>query len=473
MRRFQIALSLFFAVQLASLVAADEPSYQEALRPQFHFTAERNWLNDPNGLVFFDGEYHLFFQFNPQGNEWGNMTWGHAVSGDLVHWQQLDGAIRPDELGTIFSGSCVVDWHNTAGFQTGKEPALVSIYTAAGDKSPESTGAKFTQCLAYSNDRGRTWTKFAGNPVLSHIVAENRDPKVVWHEPTKRWVMALYLDGNEFALLCSPDLKKWKRTDTFTVPGSIECPDLFEMPIEGRPGESKWIFWTANNVYLVGEFDGEEFSPLGEPQLFEFGANRFAAQTYSDIPSKDGRRIQIAWMRGGNYPGMPFNQQMTFPTSLSLHATDAGYRMRSRPVEEIATLRGEPIRWEGKLRDDTNPLAQLDGDTYEIELTVSPGTAKQIELELRGAQVVYDVESATLRCNGSAAPAPLVAGELKLHLLLDRASLEVFANDGAVSLSNCILPAATNRTFRLRGEGAKVKTLVAWPLRSAWAKGEK
>jgi len=157
--------------------------YHETYRPQFHFTAKKNWLNDPNGLMYYKGEYHLFFQHNPSGIDWGNMTWGHAVSPDMIHWKQLDNAIYPDELGTIFSGSGVVDWSNTAGFKNGNKAVMVCIYTSAGDP--------FTQSIAYSNDKGRTWTKYADNPVLGHIVGSNRDPKVIRHVPTEKWIMAL------------------------------------------------------------------------------------------------------------------------------------------------------------------------------------------------------------------------------------------------------------------------------------------
>ena len=206
----------------------------------------RNWTNDPNGLVFYKGEYHLFFQHNPNGIDWGNMTWGHAVSPDLVHWKQLANAIEPDRLGTIFSGSAVVDWDNTAGFQKGDEKTIVAIYTAAGGTSDQSKGQPFTQCIAYSNDRGRTWTKYDKNPVLKHIVGGNRDPKVVWHAPTRRWIMALFLDGNEFAFFSSPDLKTWTQLQRMTIPNCAECPDFFEMPVDGKPELKKWV-WTAAN----------------------------------------------------------------------------------------------------------------------------------------------------------------------------------------------------------------------------------
>src|SRR5207249_4140580 len=231
------------------------PLYAETYRPQFHFTAQQNWHNDPNGLVYYKGEYHLFFQHNPFGINWGNMTWGHAISRDLVHWEQIANAIEPDRLGTIFSGSAVVDWKNTAGFQTGKEKPLEAIYTAAGDTSPESKVQPYTQCIAYSNDRGRTWTKYAGNPVLKHIVGGNRDPKVVWHEATHRWILALYLDGDKFAFFSSPDLKNWAHLHDINVPGCGECPDFFEIPVEGNKTERKWVWTAANGHYLVGTFD--------------------------------------------------------------------------------------------------------------------------------------------------------------------------------------------------------------------------
>jgi sucrose-6-phosphate hydrolase SacC (GH32 family) len=281
-----------------TIARGETASYHETYRPQFHFTAPAGWLNDPNGLVYHAGEYHLFFQHNPFGVNWGNMTWGHAVSGDLVHWRALPNAIEPDRMGTIFSGSAVVDNGNTAGFQTGREPALVAIYTAAGGSSPESDGQPFTQCIASSNDRGLTWSKYERNPVLPHIVGENRDPKVIWYAPGRFWVMALFLDGESFALFTSPDLKHWTRTQTLAITGS-ECPDFFPLSVEGEPDEERWVFMAANGHYIVGTFDGARFVPETDACVLDFGANYYAMQTYSDIPAQDGRRIQIAWMAGG------------------------------------------------------------------------------------------------------------------------------------------------------------------------------
>jgi fructan beta-fructosidase len=345
----------------------------------------------------------------------------------------------------------------------------VAIYTAAGGTSPESQGRQFTQCLAYSNNRGRNWTKYAGNPVVSHLAGENRDPKVFWHEPTRRWIMALYLDGNDFALLQSPDLKSWTQCDQFTVAGSIECPDMFELPVAGRPEKSKWVFWTANNVYLVGDFDGQKFTRTEEPRRFEFGANRFAAQTFSDVRSADRRRIQIAWMRGGQYPGMPFNQQLTFPTVLTLQETADGFRVRSLPAAEIASLRGARFEWKGELNDHTNPLESFAGDDCELKLTIAPTAAGKISLEIHGIQLTYDVESEQLAFNDSKVRVPLEDGKLKVDILVDRTSIEVFVGDGSISLSNCFVPPTEAGRFRLSGAGAIVDSLEAWPLGAAWA----
>ena len=301
--------------------------YQETYRPQFHFTAQEGWLNDPNGLVYFDGEYHLFYQFDTDlaGRD-SSKIWGHAVSTDLVHWHQLGNALEPDALGPIWSGSAVVDWDNTAGLGSPGKPAMIAFYTAAGGRSSASQGRSFTQCLAYSVDRGRTWTKYAQNPVLPHVAGENRDPKVVWYAPTRHWVMALYLDRDQFGLFSSPDLKTWTQTQTLTLPGSGECPDFFSIPVAGTK-EHRWVFMSANDHYLVGAFDGKTFAPETPLLRGDAGASFYAAQTFSDIPARDGRRVQIAWMRGGDYPGMPFTQQMSFPCTLTLHSTPDGPRL--------------------------------------------------------------------------------------------------------------------------------------------------
>jgi sucrose-6-phosphate hydrolase SacC (GH32 family) len=350
----------------------------------------------------------------------------------------------------------------------GDAPPLVAVYTAAGGTSPASAGQPFTQCVAYSNDRGRTWVKYANNPVVGHIAGENRDPKVFWHEPTQRWVMALYLEHDRFAILTSPDLKEWRQTSEVRVPGSIECPDLFELPVEGESGATKWIFWTANNAYLVGDFDGAHFVDQSGSVRSEFGANCFAAQSFSDIPAEDGRRIQIAWMRGGHYPGMPFNQQMSLPTAVTLHRTPEGLRLFRLPVVELERLRAEPRAWSGTLEEGEDPFGGFAGDAYEIEATIDPATAREIVFAIRGTRLAYDFVRRQLALGESRAEAPLVDGKLELRIFVDRTSIEVFASAGRVSLTQCYLPAGEDFGLSLSGEGAIVESLEWWTLRSIW-----
>ena len=447
------------------------PLYQETYRPQFHFTAKTGWLNDPNGLVCYDGEYHLFFQHNPSGLTSGNLTWGHAVSRDLTHWTQIANAIAPDEHGPIWSGSAVVDWNNTAGLARGAEKTLIALYTAAGNTSAESKGQPFTQRLVYSVNRGRTWTKYAGNPVLNQLRGGNRDPKIVWHEPTKRWIMALYLDKEDYGLFHSPDLKTWKRLQALTVPGVSECPDFFEMPVAGEPAVRKWVFTGANGHYLVGTFDGAKFTPEAGPFPADYGANYYAAQTFSDIPAQDGRRIQMAWMNGGAYPQMPFNQQMSYPCELTLNRTPEGLRLYRWPTREIAALHGRPQIWRDvTLKSSGAPLPALSGELWDIEAEFELGTATAFGLRVRGAEVRYDAAGQTLACLGRRAPLKPTDNRVKLRLLADRTSLEVFGNGGQVSLTSCFLPSPQEKGLTAFAEGgaARLVRLTAYPLHSAW-----
>lgn len=442
---------------------ASTAPYDEPLRPQFHFSPAKNWTNDPNGLVFYKGTYHLFFQHNPTGIEWGNMTWGHAVSKDLLHWTQLDNAILPDKLGTIFSGSAVVDWNNTAGLQTGDEKTLLAIYTSAGGTSPDSQGQPFTQSLAYSNDGGWTWTKYAKNPVLKHVAGSNRDPKVIWHEPSRQWVMALYLDKNDFALFGSPNLKDWTKLCDVSVPGSTECPDFFPLLVDGDAKNVKWVFWTGNGRYLLGTFDGKTFAKEAGPLETHFGANRYAAQTYSDIPAADGRRIQIAWMAGGKYPGMPFNQQMSTPATLTLKTFPEGVRLCTLPIREIETLRGKHTPWKGTLQPGGTLTSGAVGKLFDIELRVEPGTATAVTLNVRGTPIEYNVKEKTLSCLGKSAKVDLASGVLALRVLVDRSSIEIFAADGRVNMAYCFLPPAENKSVATPGKSSGEITVSNGP----------
>ena len=433
------------------------------------FTSRRkNWLNDPNGLVFFQGEYHQFFQYNPLGVKGGDLkAWGHAVSPDLVHWRELDIALKPDNLGSIWSGSAVVDWRNTSGFQMGAAPPLVVIYTTAGGKLAESKGQPFTQSIAYSNDRGRTWTKYSQNPVVRNISRENRDPKVIWHEPSKHWVMALYLADDRFALLASPDLKEWNKLDEIRIARSSECPDFFPMPIDNEPGSTKWIFWSANNTYLIGDFDGRKFVDESKPLRDIVGAD-YAAQTFSDIPAADGRRVQVAWIRDGRYPGMPFNQQMSFPTVLALRRFPEGLRLTYSPVKELSLLHDRRYAWSGELDSSTDPLADMVVDACELRATIDPADAKTIVFTIRGLMLTYDPATRHLSMPKFGCALPMTDGKVRLVILVDRTSIEVFAQDGRVLLTDCFLPPADGRRITLSGAGAKVESLECWTLKSSW-----
>lgn len=447
--------------------------YNETYRPQFHFTARENWLNDPNGLFFFDGQYHLFFQHNPFGTEWGNMTWGHALSPDLLHWRQVEHALYPDTLGTMFSGSAVVDWNNTIGLRTGDLPPIVLIYTAAGGTSPESQGKPFTQCLAYSVDGAKSWQKYPGNPVLGEQRSGNRDPKVIWHEPTRRWIITLYLDENDFALYASPDLIHWEHLHDLVAADSIECPDLFPLPVDGSPGQSKWVWMAGNGRYYVGDFDGRRFSPESDLLTGDWGANFYACQTYSDIPASDGRRIQIAWMKDGQYPGMPFNQQMSFPCELRLRETSRGPRLTRWPVREIERIWTDRQSWEDLRLDSRGILLSADaGQQEDISVSIRLEDARAVGLEIGGVAVRYDCQAQALTCLGCTAPLAPEDGRIHLRCLLDRTSLEVFGNHGLVSMSSCDLLSGENTGLRIlaEGGGGVFEQVSAHKVQSTWPK---
>ncbi|MBM3335688.1 glycoside hydrolase family 32 protein [Candidatus Sumerlaeota bacterium] len=458
------------AIRQSDEVPDAENLYKEKYRPQFHFSSRRGWNNDPNGLVYYKGEYHLFYQHNPYGWNWGNMHWGHAVSRDLVHWQELPVALYPDELGTMFSGSAVVDSHNTAGFQEGPESPVVCIYTAAGGTNFRSQGQPFTQCIAYSLDRGRSWKKYEKNPALPHIIGRNRDPKVIWHEDSKKWVMALYLDKNDFALFGSNDLKTWKRLCDVAVPGTSECPEFFEIPVDGNKSNTRWVFYGGNGSYLVGRFDGTTFKAELGPHALNYGNCFYASQTFNNIPPDDGRRIQIAWGRVG-HPDMPFNQMMDFPVELTLRTTDEGLRLFAQPVREIERLHRKKHTWQNvALKEGDNPLEGIAGDLFHIVAEFKVGDARQFGFTIRGASVTYHVQNQALSCREKTAPLKPTDGKIQLEILVDRTSVEIFANDGRLYMPIGVIPPDDNHkleVFTLGGE-TQVRSLEVFELHTAW-----
>jgi len=472
MNRRQFTQLAFAAAARPAAAQESQPLYNETYRPQFHFSPKKGWTNDPNGLVFYKGEYHLFFQHNPFDVKWGNMTWGHAVSSDLVHWKQTENALLPDKMGTMFSGSAVMDWNNTAGFQKGEEKTIVLIYTAAGGTNPESKDQPFTQCIAYSTDRGRTFTKYSGNPVVPHMIGNNRDPKVVWHQPTKQWIMALFLEGSTYRFLASPDLKKWTTLQDISVPKTGECPDFFEMPVENEPGVSKWVWTGANGNYLVGTFDGKRFTPEVMTQALSNGANYYAVQTYSDLPNR--RRVQLSWMSGGKYPGMPFNQQMSFPYEFRLRKYGvSSYHIFALPVKEIESLWEHSKSWNNlELKPGENPLEGMAGDCWDIAAEIEPAGAIEVGFKVRGRTIAYNVKEKEKKLSSANLSAGMAMqnGRIKLRILVDRASVEVFGNDGEVVIPSCFLPEPGNKELGMYAtEGtARIASLVVRPVRSIW-----
>ncbi len=438
----------------------EEILYAESWRPRFHFTSRRGWNNDPNGLVFYKGEWHLFYQHNPVGWAWDNMHWGHAVSDDLVHWRELGDALFPwsDQVrGHVFSGGGFVDWKDSAGFQEGDEPPLVVAFT----------DTEAGESLAYSNDRGRTFTPFDGNPVVVH---KGRDPRILWHEPTGRWVMVVYdeSEGRVIDFYSSADLKAWQFESR--LPGFYECPELVEMPIEGGEG-SRWVVFAADGEYVLGSFDGRVFRPDHEGKHRLWYGNFYASQLYSDAP--DGRRVQIGWARGNDYPGMPFNQGMTVPVDLSLRTTTDGPRLFAEPIPELRALRGEPRSLPATdLQPGDNALAGLEADVFEIDTTLQLEDEVVVTLGIGGARVVLDAAAKTLRCGF--VEAPLVradGGRVRLQILVDRGSIEVFAGDGRVALSEGVLLPRGDKALVLSTAGgqARVVSFDLWELRSVWS----
>jgi len=444
--------------------------YHETYRPQFHFTPRKHWMNDPNGLFYYKGVYHMCFQHMPPGRPGAYKDWGHAVSTDLVHWTQQRSALTPHRLwGGCWSGSAVVDWNNTTGFQSGREKPIVAILTNGGKKE---TGPPCTQCIAYSTDGGATFTYYDANPVIRHIVDSNRDPKVFWHAPTEKWIMALYLTGSEYALFASPDLKKWQHLSDLKLSGVSECPDMFELPVDGDAGNKKWVFWCANGKYLIGTFDGRTFRPESDLLRTDYGSNFYAAQTWSDIPASDGRRIQVAWMARGKYPGMPFNQQMNFPTEVTLRTTSEGFRMYRVPVREIQKVHGQGRTLTSTvLKPGGNCTLDISGGSFHIRADIEPGKAAAFGLNVSGQSIRCDLGASTIiSCLGQSAPLTAGKGHIRLEILVDRTSLEVFADDGRVVLTSAYLRPEVNGGPEFYAEGGEAHLISAevFPLTSIW-----
>ncbi|AQQ10327.1 Levanase precursor [Sedimentisphaera cyanobacteriorum] len=483
----------FDAVFQAETFPGQDNLYQEKRRPQFHFTSRRGWVNDTNGMVYHNGKYHLFYQHNPYGWNWGNMTWGHAVSTDLVHWEEWGDAIHPDQMGTIFSGSAVVEHDksssagsedeskcfvginslanekNSSGFRTGSEEPIVAFYTSAGNNSPWSRGVPFTQSIAYSNDGGRTFTKYEGNPIIGEIAGGTRDPKVFWHDSTGRWVMVLWIENDKFSIFTSDNLINWRIQSD--IKGFFECPEMFELPVDGDPSNTKWVVYGAAGDYKLGDFNGTEFTPETGKIKFQHGKNFYASQTFNNIPDSDGRRIQMGWGRGIDMPDMPFNQMILFPVSLTLHTTEQGVRMFKNPVKEISKLHNRHWDWQSQeVSTGENPLSDVSGELFRIKAVLEPRGADKVEFVIRGTPVTYDVSSEQLTCLGSSAPVSLKNGKLTLEILADRMSIEIFAQNGRYYMPIGADLTENPKSLELCSEGgnAFVESMDVYTLKSIW-----
>ncbi len=459
----------FDAITNADTFPGQETLYQETRRPQFHYTTRRGWVNDTNGMVYHDGQYHLFYQHNPYGWGWGNMTWGHAVSTDMMHWQEWGDAIHPDALGTIYSGSAVVDHTNTAGLQTGSEKPIVAFYTSAGGNNQWSQGQPFTQSMAYSNDGGHTWAKYVQNPVVGSIAGGTRDPKVFRHEATGKWVMVLWIDGSTLSIFTSSDLKTWQRQSD--ISGFFECPEMFELPVDGDPANKKWVVYGANGDYKIGQFNGTQFTAETNMIKFEYGNCFYASQTFNNIPASDGRRIQMGWGRGIDMRDMPFNQMILFPVTLSLKTTDAGIRMYVNPVEEIINLHQQHWDWANEtVSPGENPLASISGELFQIKAELKPQGTDSCKFMIRNIPVSYDVSSQQLTCQGKSASVALENGKITLEILVDRMSIEIYANGGRMYMPIGVDMVNNPKSLEFATEGGDtlIEKLDIYELQSVW-----
>ncbi len=458
-------------------VNPDEPTtsgYDEQYRPQIHYTPAKNWVNDPNGLVYLDGTWHLFYQYNPQGNVWGNMSWGHATSTDLVHWKEQAVALTRDALGDIFSGSCVIDKDNTAGFGAN---AMIALYTSAGD-------GKQQQSLAYSTDGGKNFERFGGNPVIKNDDDNLRDPKVFWHAESQQWVMALAKGWKRgIELYGSKDLKSWNHLSTFVVPLTgrpelqWECPDLMQIG-------DKWVLLVSVNpggpitgsgtMYFTGQFDGKEFKADEReyPLWLDYGMDNYAGVTWSNTGD---RHVMIGWMNNWSYSGdvpcSPWRSAFTLPRELKVTEYGGKPLVTSTVVKEIDAIAGQ---WQ-------DAGASLDvKDAYQLQVTVGLDQNSTITLSNdKGEQYVIDVRGSertvaahrnaatgTIGFNGTfsipsmQAPLCVTGNTVTLDIYVDWSSVELFTKEGTMAMTNLVFPGSIYNKLTVSGAGSAAKYRV-------------
>lgn len=434
--------------------------YQEPLRPQFHFTARQwvmdrlnpgqrqdGWLNDLNGLVYYDGEYHFFAQ------RW-NKCWIHAVSKDLIHWKELEPAFWEEKLDSaVQSGTCVIDYNNSSGLSPDrKTPPMVAFWSR---NAPEHG-------ISYSLDHGRTWKHYEKNPVL---VFPERDPKVFWYEPGKHWVMVMYGSG-KYHIFTSSNLLDWKNENN-PINDAFECPDFFELPVVGKPNIKKWALIHADGKYSLGTFDGKKFKQETPRYICDVGGHDFyATQTFDNTDKADGRRIQLAWMRGSDFKDMPFSQQVSFPCELTLHETKDGLRIFREPIRELKLLHQSEKKLNNRTlkSGEVLPLA-ASGQLFRIQAELSIPEGARLTFNLRGFQVILDSKN----IDAGTGPHPVQDKVETVEILVDRASVESFVNHGELSCTRNFQPRGDELSIKAEGGDITIRSLSVHPLKSIWS----
>jgi sucrose-6-phosphate hydrolase SacC (GH32 family) len=482
-------------IKQSDTIPGEEGFYKEAFRPQFHFSAKTGWLNDPNGLIYYKGEYHMYYQHNPFSVKWGNMSWGHATSKDLIHWEEKPTVLFPDADGTCFSGAAFIDEQNQLGLKSSAEDVIVAFYLRT------NIGLAY----AYSNDGGYSFTEYENNPVLSHAGARIDTPRPLWHEPTQRWVCPtydFYTNDQGKRLRCvgiysSADLKEWRfesRVEQDKWGDELcGCVDFFEFPVhppevgrlsepsdglETRPTNKKWVMILIDGSYIIGDFDGKTFYNLeGKPAITKdrirslvVDHNYYATMTWHNMPND--RRVQITWMhRRRHFPGMPYGEQMTLPSELTLHSTDEGLRLRMNPIKEFESLRTKTHTvTDESLGTDSNPLSGVSGELFDLEVEFEPAPGSETRFDMRGIPVTYVADTQTLSCGPAKTKLAPIDGKIHLRIIQDRTCIETYGNRGRVYIPVIELPQAGNQGLKatcLKGE-AKLHSLQVHELRSAW-----
>lgn len=398
--------------------------YIEPLRPQIHFTAKNGWINDPNGLICLDGTYHMFYQYNPAEDHWGNMHWGHATSTDLIHWEEKKTALFPDDRGAMFSGSAILDENNLLGKNTDNQKAALLYYTAT---SP------FSQHLSYSTDGFQTIEKYSDNPIIPHIEDENRDPKVIFCDELNCYIMALYLRNDIYGIFKSDDLVNWVEFQRLSLPGDNECPDIF--PLKDSTGNRKWVFSGARGRYLVGKFENNKFEPEQEAISQHYGNSAYAAQTFSNLPN--GRIVQISWDRW-ELPSYGFNGQMGIPVELTLSLYENTYYLEAKPIKEIESLYSSTERYENvKASHNTDFRVRLEDTPYLFKINGLTNVGGVTKMQIFGRTISLDFNKNEITVGKNYAPISLTASNAEITIIVDRCSIEIFADDGKIYMS-CI-----------------------------------